>query len=118
MRGDAEAQLALGRAYQAGDRVTADEALAIQWIEMAALQGVPEAESLMGFAYQRGEGVEQSHEKAILWHKQAANHGVVASMTSLGHYLTRNLIDPRPKAGVNWLSRAAKSGSSARITSE
>ena len=59
-QGDADAQLALGLAYKAGDGVEANEALAVEWIEKSANQGVPEAESLMGFAYQNGEGVEQT----------------------------------------------------------
>ena len=109
-QGDAEAQLALGLAYKAGDGITQDEALALQWIGRAARQGLPEAESQIAFAFQRGEGVEKSDEQAIEWHKRAANHGVVPSMRALGQYLTRNPIDPRPVAGVNWLREAAQAG--------
>ena len=110
MQGDAEAQLALGRAYQSGEMGPADATLAFQWIERAAHQGNPEAESLLAFAYQRGEGVALSDERAIEWHKRAANHGVVPSKRALGQYLTRNPIDPRPMAGVNWLREAAEAG--------
>jgi hypothetical protein len=109
--GDAEAQLKIGRIYQAGKQVEADPSVAVEWIRKAAEQGNAEAESLMGFAYEHGEGVEADFLTALDWHKKAAKQGIVASYASVGScYLYCKLLDPKPHAGVTWLRKGAIAG--------
>lgn len=82
--GDPKAQAALAKAYQDGNGVTRDEALAVQWYRRAADQGDSEAENSLGVMYQMGRGVPQDKEEAVRWYVQGARHGNAKAMYNLG----------------------------------
>lgn len=82
--GDAEAQLALARAYDKGSGVSANEVLAFKWYLAAAQQGRVEAQFEVGLCYRLGTGVEQDKEKAVEWYRKAAKQGYPAAFYNLG----------------------------------
>lgn len=82
--GRADAQFALGEAYDYGEGVAADPAEAAQWYERAAEQGHREARHNMGYAYLNGEGVERDHERAVYWYRLAADDGFAPAQVELG----------------------------------
>jgi len=73
--GDSWAQAALGYAYDVGQGVTQDFALAAHWYRHAAEQG--EANARFNFAemLRDGVGVENSPEEALAWYTKAGRQG-------------------------------------------
>lgn len=82
--GDAAAQAALGRAYQDGNGVPKNSAMALQWYRKAAEQGNATAENDLGIMYSAGEGVSRDKEQAAKWYARAAKHGSSQAMFNLG----------------------------------
>ena len=74
-KGDAEAQLNLGRCYYNGDGVTKDLEKAAYWCRKAAEQGHAKAQFNLGWCYEKGEGVPKDLEKAAYWYQKAAEQG-------------------------------------------
>jgi len=56
-RGDANAQVNLGYAYQGGQGVASDAAEAVKWYRQAADQGNADGQRALGYCYQDGIGV-------------------------------------------------------------
>lgn len=73
--GDAEAQLALGLRFHAGDGVTQNFADAATWFAKAAEQGNAEAQNMLGRYYHVGFGVEKDQAQALRWLSAAAQSG-------------------------------------------
>lgn len=69
--GDAGAQASLGKAYQDGNGVSHNDAMALQWYRKAADQGDAEAESALGIIYRMGEGVRPDTEEAVRWYRRS-----------------------------------------------
>lgn len=92
-RGDAEAQLALGKRYTNGDKVPRDSVMAVYWYRKAAEQANPEASYLLASAFEHGTGIPRDPAQAIAWYEYAAKTGM-----SDAHY---------PLAGL-YRSNAAK----------
>jgi TPR repeat protein len=63
--GDAAAMDELGMAYLAGQGVTANDTLALQWFRKAAELGIGRAEYMVGFLNEKGRGTAQNYEEAI-----------------------------------------------------
>lgn len=74
--GDADAQFALGQAYEDGKGVPQDDEAAISWYKKAADQGNAKAENSLGVMYRQGRGVPQDKEEALRWYKMAARHAL------------------------------------------
>lgn len=53
-QGDAKAQLLVGKIYEFGSEVQADDRIAVKWYERAAKQNEPEALLYLGMMYERG----------------------------------------------------------------
>lgn len=66
--GDAQAQYALGAAYDTGDGVPRNRALATQWYKKAAEQGHAGAQNSLGSVFQ----AEKKYSDALYWYQKAA----------------------------------------------
>jgi uncharacterized protein len=62
---DGDAKTALGEAYQEGNGVSPNDALAAKWFRKAADQGDADADNKLGNTYRTGEGVERDKEEAV-----------------------------------------------------
>jgi uncharacterized protein len=82
--GDADAQLALGRAYQDGNGVPQNDELAVKWYRKAAEHGNATAQNDLGIMYRNGNGVEKSKGEALIWYRKAARQGYGNAMFNLG----------------------------------
>jgi TPR repeat protein len=74
-RGDALAQIRLGRMYEHGEGVSQDYAEAARWFREAANQGYVFAQICLGEMYEKGWGVPQDYEQAHMWFNLAASAG-------------------------------------------
>ena len=109
-RGDAEAQNALGRAYETGRGVDKDYGEALVWYRRAADQGHAEAQYQLCEAYAGGLGVERDDAKAKAWCLPAAEAGHVWAQGELGR-LYRLSTPPDHARAVEWNGLASQQGS-------
>ena len=70
-KGNCDAQLALGAAYEFGRGVAPDPAAALGWYRKAAEQGKGLAMRNIGNLYDQGKGVEKDKRKAAEWYLKA-----------------------------------------------
>ena len=82
-KGDAEAQVKLGRAYAEGLGVPIDHDKAVAQYRRAAEQGHALAQYLLGWSYFRGEGVAESDSEGFRWMRKAADQGSGEAQISL-----------------------------------
>ncbi len=112
--GDATAQTTLGRAYQDGNGVPHNDALALQWYRKAAEQGDAAAENSLGVMYRLGTGVAQDKEEAVRWYSKAAKHGTGKAMFNLGAcYYNGEGVPVDDVTSYAWFLLAQKAGDSA-----
>ncbi len=81
--GDPIAQNGLGVMAFSGYGVPQDHALAAQWFERAALQGLTDAQYNLAIMYQQGLGVTQNAAQARAWFELAAAQGHEQAAASL-----------------------------------
>ena len=74
-QGNAEAQLALGGMYFAGQGVAEDPTEGVRWWRLAAEQGHLPAQTGLGGRYFNGRGVAQDEAEAVRWYRLAAEQG-------------------------------------------
>jgi TPR repeat protein len=86
-KGDAAAQLRVGRMYATGDGAPQDTTEAVTWYRKAAEQGLAEAQFTLGDVLQTGTGVEGSLDLAAKEFEKAAAQGHVEAMKRLGKIL-------------------------------
>jgi TPR repeat protein len=70
--GDAQAEYELGRLFEGGLGVKADDKAAADWYGKAALAGVHPAQLLLALMYARGQGVAQSDQMGLFWLAKAS----------------------------------------------
>lgn len=113
--GDAEAQIALGLAYDQGKGVEQDRRKAAEWYGKAAAQGSAEAQFNLGTMYDYGVGVKKDPAKAVELFAKAAEQGMadaqfnLANMYEQGRGTEQDLgkaITWYDKAGVQGMTRA------------
>lgn len=77
-KGNARAQLTLGRFYLngLGGVAARDPAVAADWIQKAYAGGLPEAALDLAMLHAVGQGVSRSPEKAVQYYQEAADKGV------------------------------------------
>jgi TPR repeat protein len=68
----------------AGQGTPRDYAEARQWLERAALQGLPEAQVAVAQIFRDGLGVTRNGPEALSWHKKAAVAGYAEAQYALG----------------------------------
>ena len=81
VKGDPNAQNALGLRYATGDGVQLDEKEAVRWFIKSAEQGNVLAQSKLGSIYYSGRGVPQDPNRAYFWMAVARLNGDDASET-------------------------------------
>ena len=112
--GDAIAQTELGKAYQNGDGVPQNDALALKWLRKAADQGHAAAENDLGIAYRMGNGVERDKAEAVRWYHKAAKQGNSRAMFNLGAaYYNGDGVEEDPVASYAWFLLAHEVGNPA-----
>ena len=73
------------------------EGEAAQFMEEAALGGVPQAQFFLGNAYKSGQGVEKDLGKAVFWWAKAAEYGNQPSADLLGKLRRQALAPDQPE---------------------
>jgi uncharacterized protein len=75
LKGDAEAQFDLAKAYEAGrSGLAKDLSEARRWYRQAADRGDPFAEASLGILFNFGKGVQRDYVQAYMWYDRAASH--------------------------------------------
>jgi TPR repeat protein len=111
--GDADAQLALGRAYQDGNGLPQNDELAANWYRKAAELGNAVAQSNLGTMYRTGSGVEKNKEEAVKWYRKAARQGYANAMFNLATaYYNGDGVPSNIFRAYDWFLLAQESGSS------
>ena len=112
-KGDAMAQLELGRCYAKGNGVSQDYREAIKWFRMSAKQGNPIAQCNLGNGYINGEGVSQDFSEAVKWYRKAAEQGDAQAQCNLGVcYIKGEGISQDYVEAIIWFKKAAEQGNS------
>jgi TPR repeat protein/S1-C subfamily serine protease len=115
--GHVDAQLALGRAFEAGHGVAADPAKAVRWYQAAADQGSGAAASELGDAYYFGSGVAQDYAVAADWFTTAAEGGDAYGQFSLGYaYEHGQGIGPDLDEALLWYRLSSMQGEGLAMT--
>jgi hypothetical protein len=83
-KGDATAERKLAEAYDKGNGVSKNDALAAAWYRKSADQGDAKAQNSLGVMYRLGRGVSKSMEDAVRWYRAAAKQGYAEAMFNLG----------------------------------
>jgi TPR repeat protein len=91
LKGNRDAQFALGTYFYTGEVVNKDVATARKWFEAAAVQGQPDAMFNLGVVLSNGEGGPRDTALAYVWlslASQAGNRGAADAVRLLGARLT------------------------------
>lgn len=83
-KGDAYAQVQLGRLYDSGKGVAQDYAEAAKWYRAGAEQGEASGQHRLGLLYKKGLGVSQDYSEALKWFRKAVKQGYGRACNSLG----------------------------------
>jgi TPR repeat protein len=112
-QGSAISQYILATEYQYGlGGLIEDDAEAIKWMRMSALQGTAIAQYNLGLMFANGEGTPKNYAKAMEWLLKSANQGYLEGQTTLGRVYAAGEITPKNyEQAIYWLSKAAKGGS-------
>jgi len=113
--GQALAQSQLALLYYHGHGVRESDALAVQWFERAARQGLPEAQFHLGNMYAYGLAPlapdVDGNRLAAQWYFEAARQGHADAQYSLGIlFLTGSGVTQSAEEGRKWVARAAAQG--------
>jgi len=111
--GDAQAQFALGRAYEDGQGFPQDDARAAEWFRKSADQGNAQAQNSLGVMYALGRGVNRDREEAMRWYKKAAKHGLDEAMynIAIAHYNGEGA-EENMSLACTWMMLAQRKGDS------
>ncbi|MFU8837160.1 MAG: tetratricopeptide repeat protein [Thiohalomonadaceae bacterium] len=106
--GDAQAQLALGTAYEQGQGVARDLEQALRWYQRAAEQGLAEAQYQL--AYLLAEA-EISPVAAAEWMAKAADQGMVEAQYLMGMIHAEGIgVAQDTRQARRWLEKAIAAG--------
>jgi hypothetical protein len=110
-RGDAAAQLRLGRIYEYGLGVRESLAVAAKWYRKAAEQDLPQAEYSLARIYMDGESLARDYVQAVKFLRKAAAHDYALAKNRLGVMYERGLGLPKDEVeAYAWYTLAANSG--------
>lgn len=112
-RGEAVAQLALGRIFDEGDGVPENDHEAYRWYRAAAEQGLSLAQYLLAQMYQNGVGKrEPDPAQALKWYTKAAEQADVRAQFSLSVlYANGEGVEQDDLKAYMWANLAAAAGS-------
>jgi uncharacterized protein len=113
--GNPVAQLRLGTLYYHGHGVRESDALALQWFQRAAAQGLAEAQFELGNMHAYGlappAAGEDPQRLAAQWYFEAARQGHAQAQYSLGIlFLTGSGVAQSVQEARKWIERAAAQG--------
>lgn len=111
-KGNAEAQVRLGLAYQQGQGVPIDYGKSAALFRRAADQGHLLAQYYLGWSYFLGQGVAQSDTEGVRWTRKAADQGNGEAQVELGELYARGgrgLQTDKEMAFI-WSHKAASQG--------
>ena len=113
--GHPQAQVRLGTLYYHGHGVRESDALALQWFERAAKQGLAEAQFHLANMYAYGlapMAADQDPQRlAAQWYFEAARQGHAEAQYSLGIlFLTGSGVMQSAAEARKWIERAAAQG--------
>jgi len=110
--GDAQAQFALGNAYERGHGVVPDIQEAARWYRSAAQSGLPQAQYNLGNLYLNGQGVEEDAVTAVGLFRLAAEQGFFPAQFNLAYAYDQGVGVRQDRAqAATWYARAAIGGS-------
>jgi len=110
-QGDADAQRALGAAYQSGNGVEQSDLKAVDCYLKAAKQGHADAQYRLAWMYAAGRGVERSNDQALAWLRLAAEQGHAQSRYSIGGmYANGQGVVRNAQHAAEWYRKAAEQG--------
>jgi TPR repeat protein len=110
-RGDAQAQLELGRLYEEGLQVRRDNEEAVKWYRLAAEQGLEDAQVELGLCYAEELGVKRDYAEAYRLFSLAADKGFPPAQLCLANLLIKGRGVRRDEgAAAIWNRRAAEQG--------
>jgi TPR repeat protein len=110
-RGDPNAELYIGLAYDLGQGVPHSGAEAARWYRKAASQGSYAAENNLGVLDHAGDGLPKDDAEAALWFERAANHGSAAGQFNLGCMYYSGEGRPRDLIQASrWIGKSARQG--------
>ena len=107
LKGDANAQFALGGIYYHGMLAKRDYLEAIKWYTKAAEQGHTKAQFNLGYIYFDGRGVKKNHDKALKWFLKAAKQHDAKSEIYVGRIYEEKQDYTN---AFKWYSQIANSG--------
>jgi len=111
LRGDAQAQFALGVMYSSGQGVRQNDAEATKWFRKSAEQGFSKAQYNLGYMYHQGRGINRNDHEAAYWYRKAAEQGIALAQLNLGNMYARGAgVDQDKDEAVKWYRRAAEQG--------
>lgn len=112
-KGDAEAQMFLGKSYLAGrSDVPKNSKQAVFWFQKSANQGYAEGEVELTDAYHNGTGVGRDEAKAAFWYQKAAAQNNIEAEARLGFvYHQGRGLSKDEKMSFFWFDKAAHQGS-------
>jgi hypothetical protein len=113
--GNPQAQSRLALLYYHGHGVRESDALALQWFERAARQGLAEAQFHLGNMYAYGladlPADTDANRLAAQWYFEAARQGHADAQYSLGIlFLTGSGVAQDANVARKWIARAAAQG--------
>jgi len=110
-KGDAQAQLTVGRSYTHSQGGPADWAQAAKWFRQSGAQGQAEAQFLMGMCYLGGKGVPADLGEGVKWLRMAAVQGHPQAQHVMGTcYATGDGVPKDLGEAAKWFQAAAKQG--------
>jgi len=110
--GDALAQFGLALIYERGNEtIPQDLDAAVEWYELAAVQGVGAAQNNLGHMYSQGLGVEQDKARAVELWREAAKAGHSTAYYNLGlAYFRGDGTEKNEIEATQWFAKAADAG--------
>lgn len=109
--GDADAQATLGQLLLDGRGIQKDEALALSWFRIAALQHHPMAINMIGRCLENGWGSQIDLAEAARHYRQASELGLDWGFYNYGQLLTRGRgVEKDLSAAYNMFRQAAAKG--------
>ena len=110
--GDALAQFGLALIYERGNEtIPQDLDAAVEWYELAAVQGVAAAQNNLGHMYSQGLGVEQDKARAVELWREAAKAGHSTAYYNLGlAYFRGDGTEKDESEATRWFAKAADAG--------
>ena len=109
-KGDAEAQIILGSAYEDG-RYGLKKSMKRAAYELSAAQGYMLGQYNLGNAYANGTGVKMDKKKALEYYFLSAEQGHANAQCAIGdcYYLGEG-VEPDFRKSLRWYERAAAQG--------